>query len=262
MATTSTVFNAYSRYYDLLYQDKDYASEADYIQTLLARYGINQGDLLELGSGTGKHGCLLVDKGYCVHGIERSADMVAQAEKKAGFTCQLGDICTVKMGRTYDAVISLFHVISYQTSNDNLNAVFARAAKHLNQHGLFVFDFWYSPAVYAQRPSVRVKRMANDKAEITRIAEPTLRTNENQVDVRYSIYARDLASGQVQTLTENHPMRHFSLPEIDLLAATHGFERIAAEEFLTVNPAGEDTWGVCVILQKRTSKKGKAPHHD
>lgn len=262
MDTPSTVFNAYSRYYDLLYQDKDYALEADYIQALLVRYGINQGYLLELGSGTGKHGCLLANRGYCVHGIERSADMVAQAEKNARFTCQPGDICTVKMGRTYDAVLSLFHVISYQTSNENLNAVFARAAEHLNQNGLFVFDFWYSPAVYAQRPSVRVKRMANDKVEITRIAEPTLHANENRVDVRYSIYARDLSSGEVQTLTENHPMRHFSLPEIDLLAATHGFERIAAEEFLTRKPAGEDTWGVCVILQRLTSKLDKALHHD
>ena len=253
MTNPDTIFNAYSRYYDLLYQDKDYASEADYIQALLASYGINQGDLLELGSGTGKHGCLLADMGFRVHGIELSSDMVARAEKKAGFTCQLGDICTVKMGRTYDAVLSLFHVISYQTSNNNLNAVFASASEHLNQNGLFVFDFWYSPAVYAQRPSVRVKRMTNDQVEITRIAEPTLHANENRVDVRYTIYARDLDSGEVQTLTENHPMRHFSLPEIDHLAANHGFERIAAEEFLTGTSAGEDTWGVCVILQKLTS---------
>jgi SAM-dependent methyltransferase len=253
MAIPSTIFCAYSRYYDLLYQDKDYASETDYIQALLARYGINQGDFLELGSGTGKHGCLLAGRGFSVHGIERSSDMVAQAEKKAGFTCQSGDICTVKMGRTYDAVLSLFHVISYQISNYNLNAVFASAAEHLNQNGLFVFDFWYSPAVYSQRPSVRVKRMANDQVEITRIAEPTLQVNENRVDVSYTIYARDLDSGEVQTLTENHPMRHFSLPEIDLLAATHGFERVAAEEFLTGAPAGEDTWGVCVILQKRSA---------
>jgi hypothetical protein len=45
-------------------------------------------------------------------------------------------------------------------------------------------------------------------------------------------------------------MRHFSLPEIDLLANAHGFERVNTEEFLTGNPAGENTWGVCVTLKR------------
>jgi hypothetical protein len=70
------------------------------------------------------------------------------------------------------------------------------------------------------------------------------------VDVNYTIYARDLESDTVQTLSETHPMRHFSLPEIDLLAQANGFARIAAEEFLTGKPAGEDTWGVCVTLKR------------
>ncbi len=250
MTTSDSVFIAYSRYYDLLYRDKDYAREAAYIQMLLTRHGILQGDLLEFGSGTGKHGCLLAANGYRIHGIERSAEMVAQAESTQGFTCQQGDICTVQMGRKYDAVLSLFHVVSYQTSNKNLHAVFTRAAEHLISGGLFVFDFWYSPAVYAQRPIVRVKRMADEQVEIVRIAEPEIYPNENRVDVHYTIYAHDLATNVLQTLIETHPMRHFSLPEIDLLAEAHGFKRIEAEEFTTGKTAGEDTWAICVTLKK------------
>jgi len=246
----ATPFTAYSRYFDLLYHDKDYIGEANYIQSLLTRHGVAQGDLLEFGSGTGKHGRLLAERGYTVHGIERSADMVAQAPAADGFTCQQGDICTVQLGRTFDSVLSLFHVVSYQTSNTDLIAVCARAASHLGQNGLFIFDFWYSPAVYAQRPAVRVKRMADDQVEITRLAEPVLYPNDNRVDVNYTIFARDIASGTVQTTTETHPMRHFSLPEIDLLAHITGFRRLEAAEFLTGHVAGEDTWGVCVVLQK------------
>lgn len=250
MKSTSSVFNAYSRYYDLLYKDKDYVGETDYIQALLARYGITQGDLLEFGSGTGKHGCLLAERGYRVHGIERSADMVAQSTMVDGFTSQQGDICTVQLGRKFDAVLSLFHVVSYQISNSDVHAVFARAAEHLQSGGLFIFDFWYSPAVYSQQPVVRVKRMVDTLVEMTRLAEPVIYTNENRVDVNYTIYARDLASGDLQTLTETHPMRHFSLPEIDLLSQSNGFTRVNAEEFLTGKSAGADTWGVCVILKR------------
>jgi len=123
-------------------------------------------------------------------------------------------------------------------------------AEHLEAGGLFVFDVWYSPAVYAQKPEVRVKRMADEAIEITRIAEPVIHPNENRVDVNYTIFARDLASGEVETMTETHPMRHFSLTEVDLLAQMNGFAVVGAEEFLTGNRPSEETWGVCLILKK------------
>lgn len=247
----NSVFSAYSRYYDLLYCDKDYVGETDYIISLLARHGVTQGDLLEFGSGTGKHGCILASHGYRVHGIERSPDMVVQAQIAPGFSCQQGDICETKLGRKYDAVLSLFHVISYQVTNGQLQAAFQNAAQHLVEGGLFIFDFWYSPAVYTQQPAIRVKRMADDKVEIIRIAEPAIYANENRVDVHYTIYARNKTDGNIQTLQEMHSMRHFSLPEIDLLAQLFGFERLDAEEFLTGNKPSEKTWGVCNIYKLR-----------
>ena len=70
------------------------------------------------------------------------------------------------------------------------------------------------------------------------------------MDVNYTIFARDMASGEVETMTETHPMRHFSLPELDLLARVSGFAVVGAEEFLTGNRPSEETWGVCVILKK------------
>ena len=244
------VFNAYSRYYDLLYRDKDYAAEAEYIAGLLERYGVSGKRILEFGSGTGKHGRLLAQRGYEITGIERSAEMVAQAEAAPGFSCQQGDICTVQLGQTFDAVLSLFHVVSYQTTNNAVQSVFARAAEHLEQGGLFLFDVWYSPAVYAQKPDVRVKRMADDAIEITRIAEPILRQNENCVDVNYTIFARDLAVGVVETMAETHTMRHFSLPELDLIAQISGFAVVGAEEFLTGSRPSEETWGVCFVMKR------------
>lgn len=243
-------FDAYSRYYDLLYRDKNYAAEADYIDRLLQDHGILGKDVLEFGSGTGKHGRLLAARGYRITGIERSAEMVVRATWADGFACHQGDICTVQLGRTFDAVLSLFHVISYQTSNDAAKAVFARAADHLQSGGLFVFDVWYSPAVYRQRPAVRIKRLEGEGIRVTRIAEPCIRCNENRVDVDYTIFAEDLVTGAVQTLAETHPMRHFSLPELDLLADGTGFVRLAAEAFLTGESPSEDTWGLCVVLRK------------
>lgn len=245
------IFTTYSYYYDLLYQDKNYPEEANYIQQLLKSHNIQiGGTLLEFGSGTGKHGRLLAQAGYKIHGIERSSEMVARAKQTDYFTCEQGDISQIQLGKSFDAVLALFHVISYQVTNANIHSVFKRAAEHVKPGGLFIFDFWYSPAVYKQRPNVRIKRMADEKVEIIRVAEPDIYPNQNQVNVNYTIFAHDLASNTTQTLTEQHPMRHFSLPEIDLLAEQHHFQRVRTEEFLTGNQASEETWGVCVVLQR------------
>jgi SAM-dependent methyltransferase len=156
--------------------------------------------------------------------------MVAASQVGDGFTCEQGDIATVDLGRTYDAVIALFHVLSYQITNQQLQSVFANAARHLNTGGLFLFDFWYSPAVYSQRPSVRIKRVSNQNISLTRIAEPLLLPSESRVDVHYTFFVQQRSSAVITSFNEVHSMRHFSLRELDFYAKDSGFERITAEE--------------------------------
>ena len=108
-----SVFNAYSRYYNLLYKEKDYKAEVQYIVSILKSNDIAFSKILEFGSGTGKHGRLLAKEGYNITGIELSDNMVKQAYETDGFTCQQGDISTVCIERSFDIVLALFHVMSY-----------------------------------------------------------------------------------------------------------------------------------------------------
>src|ERR1043166_5798427 len=77
---TSGVFQEYSAYYDLLYRDKDYAAEAEYVARSIRSILPDARSILEFGSGTGRHGPLLASMGFDVHGIERSPEMVAIAK--------------------------------------------------------------------------------------------------------------------------------------------------------------------------------------
>ena len=45
----SQVFNAYAAYYDLLYRDKDYAAEADYVAGLVLQFAPEARTILDLG---------------------------------------------------------------------------------------------------------------------------------------------------------------------------------------------------------------------
>lgn len=255
--SSTTVFNDYARYYDLLYQDKEYAAEAEYVTNLIRRFHPSAQSILELGSGTGIHACLLAEKGFTVNGVERSPEMLTQslalAEKmdlKQGqLTFSPGNIRDIQFKKHFDAVIALFHVISYQTSNADVVAAFETARKHLTPGGIFIFDVWYGPAVLTQLPEVRIKRMSDEKIEVTRLAEPVLHPNENRVDVNYHVFVRDLATGAVKELQETHVMRYFFKPEIELLATQAGFQCRHSEEWLSGKAVGCDTWGVCFVLQ-------------
>jgi SAM-dependent methyltransferase len=254
------VFQRYGAYYDLLYRDKDYAAEVDYIARILRAADPNANKLLELGSGTGRHGSLLARRGFDVFGVERSESMVTAArtvsiplsESGGGsFHCTQGDICAVKLDRVFDAVLALFHVVSYQTRNADVMQTFANVARHLRPRGVFLFDVWHGPAVLAERPSVRVKRVEDDHTRLIRIAEPELDLNASVVTVRYTMLAEAKTDGRLTTFTEQHPMRYFFPVEIDLLAGQAGFDVERTEEFFTGRMPSDGTWGVLYLLRKR-----------
>jgi len=250
LTMSDDVFQRYSAYYDLLYRDKDYAAEAAYIGQTLRAASPRLRSVLELGSGTGKHGRLLAALGLEVFGVERSAHMVEQARRAVAqtgvagsFACTMGDARTVALGRTFDSVISLFHVVSYQTTNEEVLQTFATAHKHVEEGGFFFFDCWHGPAVLRERPVVRVKRVEDESTRLTRIAEPVLDSNACTVTVNYTVIAEGKQSGHVETFGESHHMRYFFPTEISLIAAQVGFTRRKSEEFLTRCPPSEHTWG-------------------
>lgn len=242
-------FDLYSKYYDLLYQNKDYNAEANYVSSCIKEHAPNAKSILEFGSGTGGHGLILQKKGYNIYGIERSEKMVEVAITQ-GFHCKQADITDFKIEHKFDVVISLFHVISYINDNKSLLNVFRNASIHLNANGLFLFDVWYSPAVYHQKPEARLKKVENEEISVMRVAEPEIHSSKNVVDVNYTIIVKDKKTNKWMEFQEKHPMRHFSMPEIDLLTTFTGFNLLKAEEFLTGNQPSENTWGVCFILKK------------
>lgn len=253
-----STFAHYARYYDLLYTDKDYASESEYVRRLLQRFAPAAQTLVEFGCGTGNHASLLAKHGYTVHGIDLSAGMLkaAQVRKKAlprdvarRLSFGKGDLRTARFDAKFDAAISLFHVVSYQTSNADLRGAFDSVRAALQPGGVFVFDVWYGPAVLTDRPAVRVKRLEDDVIQVTRLAEPTVHANENRVDVDYQVFVTDKTSGEMQQLRETHRMRYLFQPEIALMLAQSGLTLEHGEEWLTGRPLGFDTWGGCFVAR-------------
>ena len=182
--------------------------------------------------------------------VAHAADDHPSSKTGGSFTCEVGDICTASLGRTFDAVVSLFHVMSYQTSNQALHAAFQSVARHIVPGGLFLFDVWHGPAVLWQRPSERIKEVADDRYRVKRTARPELDTNSSTVKVVYEIECEDRSDGETERFCEEHLMRYLFPTEVEFLAESCGMQVKGIEEFLTGKPASPSTWGVAYLLQR------------
>jgi SAM-dependent methyltransferase len=251
-----TVFAGYSRYYDLLYRDKDYAAEALYVSGLIKSHAPDAVSIMEIGCGTGAHAAELAELGYEVTGVDMSEGMLEAADARrrdlspalqSRMSFSHGDARTVRLGKKFDVVMSLFHVMSYQTSNADLAAAFRTAKEHLKPGGVFVFDCWYGPAVLRQWPTITRKNLSDDSTIVDRTAEPVIHPNTNVVDVNYTVVVTDRATGTSEVLRETHHMRYLFAPEIEVALSAAGMTLVDSRAWMSDERPGFDSWGACFV---------------
>ncbi len=244
----------YSHYYDLLYSDKNYGAEVDYVDELIKAKVPNAKTILDLGCGTGKHAELLCNKGYTVHGIDLSEEMLKIARtrcigKEDRLLFSHSNIQDLNLTERFDIALSLFHVMSYQISNEALIQAFEAAKKHLHCGGIFIFDFWYGPAVLTDLPTTRIKRLENETLGITRIAEPVLNAQRNIVDVNYDIFIENKQSKKILEKKELHKMRYFFDTELEMICDHVGFQILNKFEWMGNKNPDFTSWNVVWITK-------------
>jgi SAM-dependent methyltransferase len=241
----------YASSYDLFYANKDYPAEAAFVRNVIHSHNPRANSLLDFGCGSARHAVEFVRAGFRVTGIDRSAEMIALGhERRKSLPPQLReqlnlmqcDAIRFRSATKSDVVASLFHVVSYQTTNNDLQGIFSSARAALIPGGIFVFDFWYGPAVLTERPEVRVNRVTTSRHNLTRIAEPEHHFNRNVVDVKYTLISVDQETGCAEQHSEIHSIRYLFLPEIELIAGYNGFEIVEAGEWLTGERLHEHCW--------------------
>jgi SAM-dependent methyltransferase len=191
--------------------------------------------------------------------VDMSADMlkVADAERAKRLESSSGrqppkfiqgDVRSLRLGERFDVVVSLFHVMSYQTTNEDLLAALRTLREHVVPGGLVLFDAWYGPTVLTDRPALRIKRLKGDGFDVTRLAEPVLYPNENLVDVNYQILIHDRTTERTEELRETHRMRYLFVPEVKQMLESVGLRLDRACEFATDGELGFGTWNALFVV--------------
>ena len=252
-----TVFEEYAKYYDLLYKDKNYSKEIEYIDSLIRDY-TDQHDIIEFGCGSGIHAIELAKLGYSVYGIDVSESMVQQANDRLSrlndslsnlISFHSGDLANFTSTKKYNIAISLFHVISYMETDYDVNNAFSTVNQSLKKGGIFIFDFWHGPGVLND-PPIEVHRIVEkDGLIIRRDTKPLLKKEEKIVNVNFDL-SISLNEEKIDEVQECHVMRYFSEKELTEFLKANNFSVLYSKEWLRNKELSKDSWYGCMIAQK------------
>ncbi|MCT4582803.1 MAG: class I SAM-dependent methyltransferase [Flavobacteriales bacterium] len=133
-----------SKYYHILYKNRDDEEAQAFIDVLLDAIGLEDGsNILDLACGKGRHSIYLSSLGYRVKGVDLSVNSIeaAQSNEHENLSFEVKDMRTPFTEDEYDLVANLFTSFGYfDDINDNLK-VLNSIETMMNEDGHFVIDF-------------------------------------------------------------------------------------------------------------------------
>ena len=136
MAGRHRLYGDLAHLWPLMSPPDHYKDEARYwLRELRARLAPGKRRILDLGTGGGHHLHQLTAE-FDATAVDLSEAMLSHSRRlNPGVVHHIGDMRTVRLGETFDAVL-VHDAISYMTTEADLLAVFATARAHLRPGGL------------------------------------------------------------------------------------------------------------------------------
>lgn len=183
-------YEVFADFYDALTDNVDYAVLSKTICSLLARYGLDRGLLLDLGCGTGTLSVLLAKAGYEVVGADISPDMLAVAQEKAFaaeqnilFLCQ--DMVHLDLYGTVDAAVCTLDALNHLPSRAAVEESLRRVSLFLNPGGVFIFD---TNTLYKHREVLGNNTFVYDADEVYCVWQNELQSDEKTVEISLDFF--------------------------------------------------------------------------
>lgn len=156
-----TWFN--TKYYHILYKNRDDKEAQLFIDRLVAVLNLTNEKCLDLACGRGRHSVYLNNKGLDVTGLDLSEESISFAKKyeSENLYFDVHDMREVYPDKTFDVVFNLFTSFGYFDSEvDNLKVLDA-VNKMLNKDGVLVIDFMNATEVIASLNPYEIKTIEN-----------------------------------------------------------------------------------------------------
>jgi dTDP-3-amino-3,4,6-trideoxy-alpha-D-glucopyranose N,N-dimethyltransferase len=217
------MFSETAHVYDLIYDaiGKDYAGESSEIKAMLDRRNPGARTLLDVACGTGGHLRYLKDH-YEVTGVDLDPAMIEAARHRLDRTpLVVGDMRSLDLGRTFDAVICLFSSIGYLADEGELETAVRSMAGHLNPKGVLIVDGWVRPDSWLDGGHVSVDTAVDDTGlQVVRVVRSERSGEKTLLEMQYLI-----ATGErIEHVTEVHELTLFAPEAYETALEAAGLE--------------------------------------
>lgn len=261
-------YTSFASVYDTFMDNVPYEEWGEYIYSLLCRYGVRDGIVLDLGCGTGTMTEILAGYGYDMIGVDNSEDMLELAMEKRiasghDILYLLQDMREFELYGTVRAVVSVCDSVNYITEPEELAGVFRLVNNYLDPGGIFLFDF---NTEYKYREVMGDCTIAEDRGACSFIWDNCYYEEERINEYDLTLFIREgTAPGQnegaeeddteengalYRKYTETHFQRGYTLEEIRELLSSAGLIFQAAYDMDTREAAGETSERICVIARE------------
>jgi SAM-dependent methyltransferase len=219
----------YAWAFDLLI-DRPVRKECAAIAAWLVARGVLPGaELLDAGCGTGRYAAELARRGYIVHGIDLSAQLIEVArrsvEERPSVSFAVGDIRRLPSDR-YEAILCR-GVLNDFVDDDAREAVLAAFARAARPAGVLILDVreWEASAARKAREPVFRKSVDTDRGKLTF----TSVTNLDREHQRLVLTERHtlVTGGQERSSEYQFLMRCWTRSELESRLTQRGFTSVA-----------------------------------
>lgn len=254
-------YEAFAHVYDTFMDNIPYEEWSRYLISLLKKYGIHEGILVDLGCGTGSMTQLLAKEGYDMIGIDNSIDMLEIAREKMMDSSEqilylLQDMREFELYGTVHGIVSVCDSMNYITEKEDLVKIFRLANNYLEPRGYFIFDM---NTEYKYKTQLGQKTIAEDREDMSFIWDNYYDENEKINEYSLSIFVQE-EEDLYRKYEEVHYQRAYSLEEVKEAMKEAGMEFVAAYDAFTQEEPKETSERIYIVAREtfQANKKYEA----
>ena len=268
----SESYTSFARVYDTFMDNVPYQEWADFLDTVLQKYGCfgknltanplqdtemeqallsERNSVLDLGCGTGTLTELLADKGYDMIGIDNAEEMLEIAMEKRmqsgkDILYLLQDMREFELYGTVGAVVSVCDSLNYILDEEDMQEVFNLVNNYLYPGGIFVFDF---NTVYKYETVIGDTTIAENREECSFIWDNYYHDEERINEYDLTIFVEE-EEELFRRFSETHYQRGYTLDEMKQFVKKAGLEFVTAMDADTHEGVTDESERIYVVARE------------
>jgi SAM-dependent methyltransferase len=247
-------YTGFAQVYDMFMDNIPYEQWSQYLIKLLAKYGVRDGIILDMGCGTGNVTQCLARKGYDLIGIDNSQEMLTIAmekirEKEERILYLLQDMREFELYGTVSAVVSICDSMNYIILEEELLEIFRLVNNYLDPQGVFIFDL---NTVYKYKNILADNTIAENRDESSFIWDNNYYEAEMINEYDLTIYVKKQDEENIfRRFDETHYQKAYELETIKYLLEKAGMEFVAAFDAFTEEAPTEHSERIYIVARER-----------